>query len=335
MKSAGRGPTEAERYASGAGSTRGSSAGPSEVKSTTIGRSGRSGESAGLSRAARPAVISALAIVLAACAPPAAPQGAGGRTDRLRPGPRRRRRRSRARARHGRRRRRDRPHGLHPGRLGRGDVHRRGPRLFPRARGDPRLHELRLGNGDGRSTGGRPARRRRRRPVAGSATRSPAGSRSRSSPTRVARRPASATPGSSSAAICGRAACDTGRPARPRRPEHGRWLLDGGGARPGVRDYGLTTADVDLLALPFPDMAAALANRSADAVYPIEPFVVLPVEQGSGNLWAAHQRVVPRRADRRAALLERVCRGAARRGPTLHARLPAGAPRLQRRLPEG
>jgi len=53
-----------------------------------------------------------------------------------------------------------------------------------------------------------------------------------------------------------------------------------------LRDYGLTTADVELLALAFPDMAAALANRSADAVYPIEPFVVLPVDQGSGSLWA-------------------------------------------------
>jgi NitT/TauT family transport system substrate-binding protein len=53
-----------------------------------------------------------------------------------------------------------------------------------------------------------------------------------------------------------------------------------------LRDYGLTTADVELLALAFPDMAAALANQTADVVYPIEPFVVLPVDQGTGNLWA-------------------------------------------------
>src|SRR5581483_2816478 len=51
-------------------------------------------------------------------------------------------------------------------------------------------------------------------------------------------------------------------------------------------DYGMTTADVELVPLAFPDMPPALANRSVDAIYPIEPFVVLSVELGNGSLWA-------------------------------------------------
>jgi len=55
---------------------------------------------------------------------------------------------------------------------------------------------------------------------------------------------------------------------------------------------GLTLDDVELVTLPFPDMAAALANASVDAVTPPDPFGAQAIDQGVGVRLDEDQRSV-------------------------------------------
>jgi NitT/TauT family transport system substrate-binding protein len=43
---------------------------------------------------------------------------------------------------------------------------------------------------------------------------------------------------------------------------------------------GLTQADVEMVALPFPDMLPAFDNRAIDAAFPQEPFTTMGVDRG-------------------------------------------------------
>ncbi|HEY0581902.1 MAG TPA: ABC transporter substrate-binding protein [Chloroflexota bacterium] len=49
-----------------------------------------------------------------------------------------------------------------------------------------------------------------------------------------------------------------------------------------LKTAGLTTADVDIVPLAFPDMVVALANGTIDAAEPIEPFLTDQVTKGAG-----------------------------------------------------
>jgi NitT/TauT family transport system substrate-binding protein len=55
---------------------------------------------------------------------------------------------------------------------------------------------------------------------------------------------------------------------------------------------GLALDDVELVTLPFPDMAAALANGSVDAVTPPDPFGAQAIDQGVGVRLDEDQRTV-------------------------------------------
>lgn len=52
-----------------------------------------------------------------------------------------------------------------------------------------------------------------------------------------------------------------------------------------LREANLTTADLDMISLPFSDQPGALANGGVDLAFPIEPFVAFAVEQGVAHLF--------------------------------------------------
>ena len=56
---------------------------------------------------------------------------------------------------------------------------------------------------------------------------------------------------------------------------------------------GLTTADANLLLLPFPEMNTALANRALDVAVQIEPFVAIAVAQGIATRWKGVDDLYP------------------------------------------
>jgi NitT/TauT family transport system substrate-binding protein len=60
-----------------------------------------------------------------------------------------------------------------------------------------------------------------------------------------------------------------------------------------LRTAGLTIADVNVVTLSFPDMAAGFANRAIDAALPIEPFVTQIVDAGTAVVAARADEVVP------------------------------------------
>jgi NitT/TauT family transport system substrate-binding protein len=52
-----------------------------------------------------------------------------------------------------------------------------------------------------------------------------------------------------------------------------------------LREANLSTADIELVLLPFSDQPGALANGGIDLAFPIEPFVAFSVEQGVAHLF--------------------------------------------------
>jgi NitT/TauT family transport system substrate-binding protein len=60
-----------------------------------------------------------------------------------------------------------------------------------------------------------------------------------------------------------------------------------------LQTASLTTRDVELVQLPFPDMLPALGNRSIDASILIEPFVTTAVERGVAVKWPGAENVYP------------------------------------------
>src|SRR5581483_10868785 len=60
-----------------------------------------------------------------------------------------------------------------------------------------------------------------------------------------------------------------------------------------LRRDGLTTNDVDITLLNFPDMEAGFAGGAIDAAVVIEPFLTSIVDHGVGHLWARNDEYYP------------------------------------------
>jgi ABC-type nitrate/sulfonate/bicarbonate transport system substrate-binding protein len=60
-----------------------------------------------------------------------------------------------------------------------------------------------------------------------------------------------------------------------------------------MEPVGLSERDVELVSMPFPDMIPALANRTLDAAFPVEPFVAFAVGQGVGVRWKGAEAIYP------------------------------------------
>jgi NitT/TauT family transport system substrate-binding protein len=60
-----------------------------------------------------------------------------------------------------------------------------------------------------------------------------------------------------------------------------------------LRRDGLTTDDVDMTPLTFPDMEAGFAGGAIDAAIVIEPFLTSIVDHGVGHLWARNDEYYP------------------------------------------
>ena len=60
-----------------------------------------------------------------------------------------------------------------------------------------------------------------------------------------------------------------------------------------LEDAGLTTDDVRLVTMPYPDMVAALSNGALDAANMTEPFITIAVESGQGVMLVDHSQVMP------------------------------------------
>ena len=60
-----------------------------------------------------------------------------------------------------------------------------------------------------------------------------------------------------------------------------------------LKKGGLTYADVKVVNLSFPDMAAALSNKGIDVAMLNEPFVASAVEQGLGVRWKSADEIYP------------------------------------------
>jgi NitT/TauT family transport system substrate-binding protein len=60
-----------------------------------------------------------------------------------------------------------------------------------------------------------------------------------------------------------------------------------------LEQAGLTIADVDLVEMPYPDMAAAMATGVIDAAISPEPFVSVAVQRGGAVKWKGSQEIVP------------------------------------------
>lgn len=60
-----------------------------------------------------------------------------------------------------------------------------------------------------------------------------------------------------------------------------------------LKTGGLTVKDVQVVAMPFPDMVQALANGAIDVAVPIEPFATQAVSRGAGVIWHREDEVVP------------------------------------------
>lgn len=56
---------------------------------------------------------------------------------------------------------------------------------------------------------------------------------------------------------------------------------------------GITLQDMDTTVLPFPQMAAALANKAADAAYNVEPFVSVAEQQGIAKFVVPNGQFLP------------------------------------------
>ena len=60
-----------------------------------------------------------------------------------------------------------------------------------------------------------------------------------------------------------------------------------------LNHVGLSTDDVRLVAMPYPDMVAALANGAIDSANMVEPFITLATEAGDAVLLVDHSDVMP------------------------------------------
>ncbi|MBI4319571.1 MAG: ABC transporter substrate-binding protein [Chloroflexi bacterium] len=60
-----------------------------------------------------------------------------------------------------------------------------------------------------------------------------------------------------------------------------------------LKKGNLTLGDVNIIELPFPDQAAALANKAADVAQMIEPFVTVARERGIASIWKATYDFAP------------------------------------------
>ncbi len=58
---------------------------------------------------------------------------------------------------------------------------------------------------------------------------------------------------------------------------------------------GLGIQDIRIVTMPFPDMAAAMANGSIDAAVLTEPFMTNIVEKGIGAIWKREDEIIPKR----------------------------------------
>jgi NitT/TauT family transport system substrate-binding protein len=74
-------------------------------------------------------------------------------------------------------------------------------------------------------------------------------------------------------------------------------LVPGGDAELGLdtalRPLGSSSTDVNIVAMPFPEMIVGLANGAIDAAGPTEPFVTEIVERGYGTILQRLDEIIP------------------------------------------
>jgi NitT/TauT family transport system substrate-binding protein len=90
---------------------------------------------------------------------------------------------------------------------------------------------------------------------------------------------------------------------RYREPQDLKGMLVAVSSPPGAAsDYflerfaqraGITFQDMETTTVPFPQMAAALANKAVDAAYDVEPFITVAEQQGTGKFVVPNGQFLP------------------------------------------